>query len=64
VVGRRHLISLLRDYEAHYNRHRPHRGIGLDPQEALDVGATTVPIEEIRRTSESWLITEYRGVAA
>ena len=65
VVGRRHLISLLHDYEAHYNRHRPHRGIGLDPPEALDVGATTVPIEEIRRTrSVGGLITEYRGVAA
>ena len=65
VVGRRHLISLLHDYEAHYNRHRPHRGIGLDPPEALDVGATTVPIEEIRRTrSVGGLITEYRGIAA
>lgn len=65
VVGRRHLISLLRDYEAHYNRHRPHRGIGLDPPEALDVEAAAVPIEEIRRTrSVGGLITEYRGVAA
>jgi putative transposase len=65
VVGRRHLISLLHDYEAHCNRHRPHRGIGLDPPEALDVGATTVPIEEIRRTrSVGGMITEYRGVAA
>ena len=65
VVGRRHLILLLHDYEAHYNRHRPHRGIGLDPPEVLDVGATTVPVKEIRRTrSVGGLITEYRGVAA
>ncbi len=65
VVGRRHLILLLHDYEAHYNRHRPHRGIGLDPPEALDVGATTVPVKEIRRTrSVGGLITEYRGIAA
>jgi transposase InsO family protein len=30
VVGRRHLLRLLRDYEAHYNPHRPHRGIDLN----------------------------------
>ena len=35
VVGRRHLISLLHDYETHYNSHRPHRGIALDAPDGL-----------------------------
>jgi putative transposase len=64
VVGQRHLISLLHDYEAHYNRHRPHRGTGLEPPGAR-CWATTVPIDEIRRTrSVGGLITEYHGIAA
>jgi hypothetical protein len=63
--GRHRRPSGSSGHEAHYNRHRPHRGIGLDPPEALDVGATTVPVKEIRRTrSVGGLITEYRGVAA
>lgn len=37
VVGRRHLISLLHDYETHYNSHRPHRGIALDAPDRLGV---------------------------
>jgi len=34
VLGRRHLERVLRTYEAHYNRARPHRGL-----EAQDAGA-------------------------
>jgi len=29
VRGRRHLERVLDEYVAHYNEHRPHRGIGL-----------------------------------
>jgi transposase InsO family protein len=29
VLGRRHLSDLLREYAAHHNSHRPHRGLGL-----------------------------------
>jgi transposase InsO family protein len=65
VIGRRHLISLLCDYESHYNEHRPHRGIDLDAPEALDAHSAAIPFEEIRRTKVvSGLINEYHGAAA
>ena len=31
IVGRGHLEEVLRVYVKHYNRHRPHRGVGLKP---------------------------------
>jgi putative transposase len=29
ILGRRHLSDVLREYAAHHNSHRPHRGLGL-----------------------------------
>src|SRR5918994_1276647 len=29
ILGQRHLLDLLREYLAHHNSHRPHRGLGL-----------------------------------
>jgi putative transposase len=29
ILGRRHLADVLREYVAHHNSHRPHRGLGL-----------------------------------
>jgi putative transposase len=34
IVGRRHLEHVLRIYIQHYNRERPHRGLGLQPPAA------------------------------
>jgi putative transposase len=31
IVGRGHLEQVLRIYVAHYNDHRPHRALGLEP---------------------------------
>jgi hypothetical protein len=31
IVGRGHLEQILRVYVEHYNRHRPHRALGLEP---------------------------------
>jgi putative transposase len=31
IVGREHLERVLRVYVNHYNRHRPHRALGLHP---------------------------------
>jgi len=31
IVGRQHLERVLRVYVDHYNRHRPHRALGLRP---------------------------------
>lgn len=31
IVGRRHLESVLSVYAEHYNAHRPHRALGMEP---------------------------------
>src|SRR5262249_34904645 len=31
ILGRRHLASVLRQYTAHYNEHRPHRSLAQRP---------------------------------
>ncbi len=31
ILGRGHLEQVLRIYVQHYNRHRPHRALGLQP---------------------------------
>jgi putative transposase len=41
VLGRRHLEQLLRVYDAHYNRHRPHRSLALDPPDEIRAIAQT-----------------------
>ena len=65
VLGRRHLLRLLRDYEAHYNSHRPHRGIDLRSPRDIGTGPVVVPLKEIRRSKVvSELISEYQGAAA
>ena len=65
VVGRRHLLRLLRDYEAHYNSHRPHRGIDLNAPERNGFDPRAVRLDEIERTAVvGGLINEYQGEAA
>jgi len=65
VVGRRHLLRLLRDYEAHYNSHRPHRGIDLNAPERNGFDPRPVRLDEIERTAVvGGLINEYQGEAA
>lgn len=64
VAGRGHLRRLLVDYEAHYNSHRPHRGIDLDAPESIGTQTDVVPLDEIGRTRViNGLISEY-GKAA
>ena len=65
VLGRRHLLRLLRAYETHYNSHRPHRGIDLASPDTLGVPPIPVPIGGIeRRRVLAGLINEYHGAAA
>jgi putative transposase len=65
VVGRRHLLRLLRDHEAHYNSHRPHRGIDLNAPERNGFDPRAVRLDEIERTAVvGGLINEYQGEAA
>lgn len=57
-------LRLLPDYEAHYNSHRPHRGIDLDAPESIGTQTDVVPLGEIGRTRViNGLISEY-GKAA
>ena len=56
---------MLRDYERHYNAHRPHRGLDLDVPEPTDAVHPSVPIKDIRRECVvGGLINEYRAKAA
>lgn len=65
VLGRRHLLRLLADHEAHNNSHRPYRGIDLAAPQMIDLGAELVPACEIVRSAAvDGLINECRGQAA
>ncbi len=65
VLGRRHLLRLLAEYEAHYNSHRPHRGIDLQAPESVGTVTAAVPLDDIRSSKVvAGVINEYHGVAA
>ena len=65
VLGRRHLLRLLRRYVRHYNQQRPHRGLALAVPEAEERGSPQVnPREVMRRDVLGGLIHEYHEVAA
>jgi len=63
VVGRGHLQQILRVYVQHYNRHRPHRALRLQPPDPL--ARLTIPGEDDRgavrrRDLLGGLLHEYR----
>ncbi len=65
IFGPRHLDRVLRIYTAHYNRHRPHRGLALAPP----IGGSPSPVASTapaiyRRVLLGGLIHEYSRVAA
>jgi putative transposase len=67
VLGRRHLVGLLRAYVRHYNHQRPHRGLALAVPNARDQDRGSMPIRppEVRRRDVlSGLIHQYHRVAA
>jgi putative transposase len=67
LLGRRHLLRLLRGYVRHYNQRRPHRSLALAvPQpEAREQRSRQVnPCEVRRRDVLGGLIHEYYEVAA
>jgi putative transposase len=62
IVGRTHLEQVLRVYVEHYNRHRPHRALGLEAPDrpaGLAVVGEDQPGEVRRRD----LLHEYRPAA-
>lgn len=67
VLGRRHLLRLLRAYVGHYNQQRPHRSLALDVPEVRDQDQDSVPVRprDVRRRDVlGGLIHEYHAVAA
>jgi transposase InsO family protein len=67
IAGPRHLHTVLNEYAAHYNQHRPHRAQGLRPPDHDDI--TTAAITDMttagirRRKVLGGLINEYRQSA-
>ncbi|MET7425232.1 integrase core domain-containing protein [Dactylosporangium sp. NPDC005555] len=63
IVGERRLASVLTEYTAHYNGHRPHRSLGQQPPnpppQAVDLNAARVQ----RRPILGGLINEYTQAA-
>jgi putative transposase len=65
IRNQRQLHRLLVEYLAHYNRHRPHRGIAQRSPDSIDSAEpAAVPIDAIeRRRILGGLINEYRHAA-
>jgi putative transposase len=72
IVGRGHLEQVLRVYAAHYNTHRPHRALGLEPPDppaglrvvGLRVVRDGRPSRVHRRDLLGGLVHEYHRRAA
>jgi len=67
VLGRRHLLRLLRRYVRHYNQQRPHRSLALavPEPEAQEPSSSHVNPRKVRRRDVlGGLIHEYHEVAA
>lgn len=68
ILRRRHLSNVLREYAAHHNSHRPHRGLGL--RCPFDVGEPIPGLGPARREATQrrevlgGLIHEYHARAA
>jgi len=64
IFNRRHLEHVLRLYTAHYNRHRPHRSLSLQPPDEHPAAAIPVPPPRIHKHELlGGLINEHRAAA-
>ena len=66
IVGREHLQRVLRVYVDHYNRHRPHRALGLRPPRPaapLQLVSKDQRARVHRRDLLGGLLHEYRRAA-
>ena len=64
ILNRRHLERVLRSFIDHYNRHRPHRGLELQPPHPAEPPPTPAMGEVRRRDQLGGLIHEYYRTAA
>jgi putative transposase len=66
ITGRGHLEQVLRVYIEHYNAHRPHRALGLQPPDpAVEpaLRSNDQPVQAHRRDLLGGLVHEYRRAA-
>jgi hypothetical protein len=67
IRGRRHLERILREYADHYNRHRPHRGLGLGVPDRPAVCEEVAGLRSLasvgRRQRLGGIICEYYAAA-
>jgi len=63
ILNHQHLERIVADYVDHYNRHRPHRGLGLTPPQPAFAACTTVTTladaRILRRDRLGGLVHEY-----
>jgi len=64
IVNRRHLDRVLRVYVDHYNVHRPHRALELQPPQPREPPPTAITGEVERRDRLGGVIREYYRTAA
>jgi hypothetical protein len=65
VLNRRHLQAILREYVAHYNERRPHRGLDLGvPSGRAAIPPGPVRAEVIRHDVLGGLVHEYETAPA
>jgi putative transposase len=64
IINQRHATAVLRQYQPHYNGHRPHRTLGQAAPLRLLPRHTTTEIHNVRRRDRlGGLLHEYRQVA-
>jgi putative transposase len=64
IINRRHAMTVLSEYQHHYNSHRPHRALGqAAPLRALPQPMTNDPNTVQRRDRLGGLLHEYQQVA-
>jgi putative transposase len=64
IINQRHATAVLRQYERHYNDHRPHRTLGQAAPLRLLPEHTTTDLQRVRRRDRlGGLIHEYQQVA-
>jgi len=64
IINQQHAAAVLRQYERHYNDHRPHRGLGQAAPLRPLPRRTTTAVDNVRRRDRlGGLIHEYQHVA-